>query len=170
MKTNHFPLLFVCCIPPRGFQVYFPFISPSSPTHNCTPTLNTAPYLTRQNWRRAGEAERQRWAAATRATPSGREWRWTSRCPRSLSFDAAAAVWRRRARARRAAAVWRRRATMVAMVATAGRRLRRKGRRRSRRLVARGAMARATNDSYDIARRRTTAAHRGRFGQRSCIA
>ena len=34
----------------------------------------------------------------------------------------------------------------------------------------RGHMARATNEMYDIVLRRTTAAHRGRFGQRSCIA
>ena len=54
-------------------------------------------------------------------------------------------------------------------VATAGRRLRRKGRRRSRRLVARVAMACTTNGTYDVALQRTTAAHRGRLGQRSCL-
>ena len=36
--------------------------------------------------------------------------------------------------------------------------------------LARVAMARSTNDMYDIALQLTTAAHRGRLGQRSCIA
>ena len=46
----------------------------------------------------------------------------------------------------------------------------RKKKKRSPAREARGAMARATNEMYDIVLRRTTAAHRGRFGQRSCIA
>ena len=74
----------------------------------------------------------------------------------------AAAAWRWRAAARLA--------TVVAMVATAGRRLRRERRRKGRRLNARVAMARSTNEMYDIALQRTTAAHRGRLGQRLCIA